>query len=40
MPSRFQEDRGDDYHALDLELEGLAGEERFVGAFEDMPPRA
>ncbi|MFL6728647.1 MAG: antibiotic biosynthesis monooxygenase family protein [Sphingomicrobium sp.] len=26
---------GDDYRALDEELEGVAGEEEFVGAFEE-----
>ena len=31
----FQHDFGDEYRALDAELEGVAGEEEFVGAFED-----
>jgi heme-degrading monooxygenase HmoA len=31
----FQSDFGDQYRALDAELEGLAGDEEFVGAFED-----
>ena len=26
---------GDDYRALDAELEGVAGQEQFVGAFDD-----
>jgi len=26
---------GDQYRALDVQLEGVAGEEQFVGAFED-----
>jgi len=33
---RFQRDQGDAYRALDAELEGIAGEERFVGAFHDI----
>jgi hypothetical protein len=31
----FQSDLGDDYRGLDAELEGVAGEEEFVGAFEE-----
>jgi hypothetical protein len=31
----FLQDFGEEYHALDAELEGLAGEEQFVGAFEE-----
>ena len=31
----FQRDFGDEYHELDAELEGVAGEEVFVGSFED-----
>jgi hypothetical protein len=31
----FQSDLGEDYRALDAELEGVAGEEEFVGAFEE-----
>ena len=31
----FQRDFGDEYHELDAELEDVAGEEVFVGAFED-----
>jgi len=31
----FQRNLGDDYRILDAELEGLAGEEEFVGAFEE-----
>ena len=31
----FQHDHGDDYRRLDLELAGIAGEEAFVGIFED-----
>jgi heme-degrading monooxygenase HmoA len=31
----FQRDFGAEYRALDGELEGLAGDEEFVGAFED-----
>lgn len=31
----FQRDFGEQYRALDAELEGVAGEEEFVGAFED-----
>ena len=30
----FQRDLDPDYRALDAELEGVAGEEEFVGAFE------
>lgn len=30
----FQRDFGDSYRALDAQLEGVAGEEEFVGAFE------
>lgn len=32
---RFQTELRDEYHALDVKLEGLAGEEVFVGAFDD-----
>lgn len=32
---RFDRDFGDDYRALDAEFEGVAGEEEFVGTFED-----
>jgi len=32
----FEAERGDDYRRLDAELEGCAGEEVFVGAFEDL----
>ena len=35
---RFQRDLGNDYRALDAELEGVAGEEEFVGAFEEIKP--
>jgi heme-degrading monooxygenase HmoA len=31
----FQRDFGAEYHALDAGLEGVSGEEEFVGAFED-----
>ena len=31
----FQDNLGDDYRALDAELEEVAGDEEFVGAFED-----
>ncbi len=31
----FGHDFGDEYRALDAELEGIAGEEEFVGAFEE-----
>jgi len=31
----FGRDFGDEYQALDTELEGVAGEEEFVGAFGD-----
>lgn len=31
----FQRDFGDEYRALDIELDGLSGEEIFVGAFEE-----
>ena len=31
----FGHDFGDEYRALDTELEGVAGEEEFVGAFEE-----
>jgi heme-degrading monooxygenase HmoA len=31
---RFRQDHGEAYRRLDEELEGLAGEERFIGAFE------
>ena len=30
----FQNNLGDDYRRLDAELEGVAGDEEFVGAFE------
>ena len=30
----FQNNLGEDYRRLDAELEGVAGEEEFVGAFE------
>jgi heme-degrading monooxygenase HmoA len=32
---RFQRDYGEEYRALDVALEAVAGDERFVGAFED-----
>jgi heme-degrading monooxygenase HmoA len=32
---RFGRDYGEQYRALDAELEGIAGEEEFVGAFEE-----
>lgn len=32
---RFGHDFRDEYRALDAELEGIAGEEKFVGAFEE-----
>ena len=31
----FGHDHGEEYRALDAELEGVAGDERFVGAFEE-----
>jgi heme-degrading monooxygenase HmoA len=31
----FGHDFGDEYRALDAELEGIAGEEEFIGAFEE-----
>ena len=31
----FQRDFGDEYRALDAELEGVAGDEEFVGTFEE-----
>jgi len=31
----FGQAHGEEYRALDAELEGLAGEEEFVGAFEE-----
>ncbi len=31
---RFQESLGPRYHALDAELEGLASDETFIGAFD------
>lgn len=31
----LQRSLGDEYRALDAQLEGLAGEEEFVGAFEE-----
>ncbi len=33
--SAFQAEQGDAYRQLDAELEGCAGEEAFVGAFEE-----
>ena len=33
---QFQADHADAYAALDRTLEGVAGEERFVGAFDDV----
>jgi len=33
--ARFEAEHGEDYRALDRELSPLAGEERFVGAFDD-----
>jgi heme-degrading monooxygenase HmoA len=35
---RFQDDFGAEYRALDGELEGVAGDEEFVGAFEEPAP--
>jgi heme-degrading monooxygenase HmoA len=32
----FNDQYGSDYRALDAELEGVAGEEAFVGAFEEF----
>ena len=32
----FSRDFGDDYRSLDRELEGVAGEEDFIGAFEEQ----
>lgn len=32
----FQRDFGDRYRSLDAELDGVAGEEEFVGAFEQV----
>ena len=32
----FQSKHRDEYRALDWELEGIAGEESFVGAFDDQ----
>lgn len=32
----FGHDFGEEYRALDAELEGIAGEEEFIGAFEEM----
>ncbi len=37
--SAFQAQQGAEYRRLDAELEGCAGEEVFVGAFEDMAAR-
>jgi len=34
---RFQAGSGDAYRQLDLELEGIAGVETFLGAFELIP---
>ena len=31
----FQRDFGERYQSLDAELEGVAGEERFIGVFEE-----
>ena len=31
---RFQSEQGADYRRLDRELEGIAGDESFIGAFE------
>ncbi len=31
----FQRQFGEEYRELDMELEGIAGNEKFVGAFED-----
>ena len=31
----FQRDFGDEYRALDRELEGVAGDEQFIGTFEE-----
>ncbi|HEY0628029.1 MAG TPA: antibiotic biosynthesis monooxygenase [Sphingomicrobium sp.] len=31
---QFQSSRGDDYRRLDAELEGIAGVETFIGAFD------
>jgi heme-degrading monooxygenase HmoA len=31
----FQRDFGEEYRALDTELEGVAGDEEFVGTFEE-----
>ena len=31
----FQRDFGEEYRALDAELEGVAGDEEFVGTFEE-----
>jgi len=31
----FGHDFGEEYRALDVELEGIAGEEEFVGAYEE-----
>lgn len=31
----FNREFGESYHALDAELEGVAGEEEFVGTFEE-----
>ena len=31
----FERDSGEEYCALDIELESVAGEEEFVGAFEE-----
>jgi hypothetical protein len=32
----FGHDFGKEYRALDAELEGIAGEEQFIGAFEEV----
>ncbi|MEO5971998.1 MAG: antibiotic biosynthesis monooxygenase [Sphingomicrobium sp.] len=33
--ARFQADHGEAYRALDRELDGVAGDEGFIGVFED-----
>jgi heme-degrading monooxygenase HmoA len=32
----FQRDFGEEYRSLDVKLEGVAGDEKFVGAFEEV----
>jgi heme-degrading monooxygenase HmoA len=32
---RFQSDAGDEYRQLDADLEGIAGDEEFLGAFDE-----